>query len=567
MPVLSMCKPAQGSGGPRQTAPVSFMSHRRFVSASKFILLSVIFATLGNNVLNVEAADGDDGVTSFFSSDGGRQCACSYDVDTDYFPDKLTPNYAQNFNVQYFKHYKVITVDMPGDRKVTYFAYLCGTPMPDVPEGATAIEIPLRNVGVMSTTMLPAFEYIRQRDIVDFVNVDTASIASSCMQEYITEGAVVTTDSGNVAAAIQGKTLDAVFVGQFSENTAKTAIAANCASTNTIIYNAGGEDSVLGTAEWVEFVALFFNREEAATDIISNIASRYECAVDKAATAFDAIEEGFGNKTVLWVSFWSETYGWYISACDEQGTDSTRSAWYCEMLNHVGAVSLDYSALGKPGGSLTMDEMATLDLESIDVVIWAMDDLNEERAMNADLDDLFANITNAEIFDITKHGVNMWFQSRPAEPDVLLQDIVSVFLPNADIAEHERYYLRNASDPTDLQMNPATDVCADPSAPLFSNYRTSACDDSNTLIPGLDRPVPSCEDQSERVFSFSCAPTTSPTSAPTGPTTEPTSAPTGPTKAPTTEPTKAPTSTATAVASLNAALFVSVSLVASALMF
>jgi iron complex transport system substrate-binding protein len=109
---------------------------------------------------SVEAVEGDGGVTTFFSSDEGRQCACSYDENTDYFPDKLTPNYAQTFDVKYFNHYKVITVDM-GTSTETYYAYLCGTPMPNVPEGATAIEIPLRNVGVMSTTMLPAFEYIR----------------------------------------------------------------------------------------------------------------------------------------------------------------------------------------------------------------------------------------------------------------------------------------------------------------------------------------------------------------------------------------------------------------------
>jgi hypothetical protein len=113
------------------------------------------------NSNSVEAVNGNDGVTSFFSSDSGRQCACSYDAATDYFPDKLTPTYAQNFAVEYFKHYKVITVQKWGGVTESYYAYLCGTPKPDVPAGAIAIEIPLRNVGIMSTTMLPAFEYIR----------------------------------------------------------------------------------------------------------------------------------------------------------------------------------------------------------------------------------------------------------------------------------------------------------------------------------------------------------------------------------------------------------------------
>jgi ABC-type Fe3+-hydroxamate transport system substrate-binding protein len=134
-----------------------------------------------------------------------------------------------------------------------------------------------------------------------------------------------------------------------------------------------------GTAEWAEFVALFFNREEAAANIVDNIADRYECASEKASDAMTALETAGkpSNQTVLWVSFWSEKWGWYLSACGDWGTDRTRSAWYCEMLEQVGGVSLDYSVLEKPGASLTMQEVASLDLASVDIVIWAMDDLNE----------------------------------------------------------------------------------------------------------------------------------------------------------------------------------------------
>jgi hypothetical protein len=155
------------------------------------------------------------------------------------------------------------------------------------------------------------------------------------------------------------------------------------------------------------------------------------------------------------------------------------------------------------------------------------------------------NLTNAQVFDVSKHGVNQWFQSRPAEPDVLLQDLVSVFLPSAAINEHERYYLRNVSSTLDLELDPSADECADPTAATFTNYRQSACNATSTLIPGLDRPVPSCEDKSEQVFNFVCT--------------------NSPTKAPTSVPTAAPTKGAASIASLNAALLVAASVVASAL--
>ena len=40
-------------------------------------------------------------------------CVSDYSADTDYFPEKATLDYTDGFTVEYFNHYKVLTVATP----------------------------------------------------------------------------------------------------------------------------------------------------------------------------------------------------------------------------------------------------------------------------------------------------------------------------------------------------------------------------------------------------------------------------------------------------------------------
>ena len=93
---------------------------------------------------------------------------CDYDANVDYFADKLTTEYATGFEISYHKSYKLITAL---GKNLTYVAYQCGTPDPllTAPEYHTyvPIEIPLRGVALVSTSYVPYFEYINQRDSIE----------------------------------------------------------------------------------------------------------------------------------------------------------------------------------------------------------------------------------------------------------------------------------------------------------------------------------------------------------------------------------------------------------------
>ena len=58
------------------------------------------------------------------SSKPNRICVQNYNPNTDYFPDKVSINYAKSFSVKYQNNYKVITVKNPYPDAKTSFKYV-----------------------------------------------------------------------------------------------------------------------------------------------------------------------------------------------------------------------------------------------------------------------------------------------------------------------------------------------------------------------------------------------------------------------------------------------------------
>ncbi|MDJ0755997.1 MAG: hypothetical protein QNJ45_20890 [Ardenticatenaceae bacterium] len=82
-----------------------------------------------------------------------QECVESYDSTIDYFPNKVNADYAEDWHVTYFNHYKVVTVGPVGDAAAgdteTYVLVQCGTPVPELTgdlADAYAIEIPIKTL-------------------------------------------------------------------------------------------------------------------------------------------------------------------------------------------------------------------------------------------------------------------------------------------------------------------------------------------------------------------------------------------------------------------------------------
>lgn len=392
----------------------------------------------------------------------GDACVEGFDdgLGFDFFPDKsnvgdkflatVSPDYSLLWNVSYHGTYKVLT-DASHKQHVLY---LCGTPAPSADgfaANASFWRVPISKVATTSTTYLPFLEMIGERGSL-------AAYASSF--EYVTSACALKLHrDGDVAEAYDSASYsmdNAMLEDLGVELTIADMWSAS--AHNAFVMSDTQEDSVLKIAEYVELVALFFNREAEATAAITSMVENYMCAKASAAELAAAAEP----VKVLWSTEWNG--GWSIAACP---------SWYCEIVEAAGGAVLEASEYGMEG----------------EVTIWGTTYLSTaqvaELALNADVwivpgafDSSFAAnfshvpaVSNGRLFDYQGvNGANDWFERRVVEPDTVLQDVAQALYPTSALfADHQRKWLRDvtteaASDTTLLSSDldaSCPDVTAD----------------------------------------------------------------------------------------------------------
>ncbi|CAM9688443.1 unnamed protein product, partial [Heterosigma akashiwo] len=110
--------------------------------------------------------------------------------------------------------------------------------------------------------------------------------------------------------------------------------------------------------------------------------------------------------------------------------------------------------------------------------IWHVGDfgyLYDEYSSDSDFTSLSA-VVNQRVYDTSGNGKKDWFESRFAEPDVVLEDLIN-FLQNCTNPDHDRVWLRNYFTE---DKGAASTTCSDWGAALRSRRRL--------LRPGARRP-------------------------------------------------------------------------------
>ncbi|MFW5692377.1 MAG: ABC transporter substrate-binding protein, partial [Chloroflexota bacterium] len=220
-------------------------------------------------------------------------CVENFDPDTDYFPDKIEIVDATGFEVEYFNHYKVVTVTRPWpeadeDAAVTYVLVQCGTPAPDDIEADAVINVPVNNFVSMSTTYLPYMDLFGVLD--GLVGVDMASLASNeAVLDKAAAGELVDIAPNfnvDIETAID---LDPelIFTYGFGFETDSYLQLAG-AGLPVALNGEFAEITPLARAEWGKFLSLFFNTEAIAEAEYSAILDEYAELSEMAAQVDDS---------------------------------------------------------------------------------------------------------------------------------------------------------------------------------------------------------------------------------------------------------------------------------------
>lgn len=370
--------------------------------------------------------------TAAFAQDAANVtegCVATYDASVDYFPDKAEVEYAEGFTIEYFNNYKVISVTRPwvgAEMPFTYALVQCGTPAPETANFDAVIEVPINRIVSMSTTYLPS---LVELGVVDtLVGVDEFDfVYSAAVRARIDAGDIVEVGGGSLVNVEQVLDLDPDLVMTYG-------LGSPDYDAHPVLIDAGipvalngdfNETSPLGRAEWVKFVAAFYNREADATSLIDTVAGEYQTLSDLAQTAN-------ARPAVLVNAMFGDT--WYVSG---------GQSYIAQLIADAGGNYI--WADDESTGGLPLSFEAVLDVAQ-DADVWInpnfwftlADGLAEDERY-AD----FAAFANARVFNnvarVTPTGGNDATELGALRPDLLLADLIRMFHPGL-LPDHEFFF-------------------------------------------------------------------------------------------------------------------------------
>lgn len=323
------------------------------------------------------------------------------------------------FSIDYRQGYKVLRVESPwpGARAgFTYVLYKRGAAKPKGIKADGFFETPLRRVVTFSTTYIP--QIVALGEAGSIVGVDNAAYVSSPeIRARIKSGATVET-TRNWAPNIElllSLAPDAIFaygMGNEWDNHPKMAEA----GLPIVISGEWNEAEPLARAEWIGFIAAFYDKEEVASAYYSRVAREYERVKALAAAARE-------RPSVLVNGPFQGSW-----------TVSGGRSFMARFIEDAGGRYLWADDAGTGGITLSVEAVYERGLKA-DIWLNPALSVNTVAELTA-LDQRFASLPVVQAGGVWNNnlrlgpeGGNDYFESAVLNPDKALTDLVKVFHP------------------------------------------------------------------------------------------------------------------------------------------
>lgn len=360
------------------------------------------------------------------SSAAGADCITDFDPDTDYFPDKQSVEYAQNFDIEYHNSYQVLTVRQPGQPDESYVLTKCGAPAPDLSgdlANAQQVATPVSDLFAESTTHLPSLEALGKLDVLTgFASADF--VYSDAAREHIADtGVVQFATAGQVdAEAVVAHAPQALVTGGFTD----PAFAVIERSKIPVLDNYDWlETDPLGRAEWIKFFAALTGTEKQAAETFDGIVAEYDKYTDlAAATAPAPIVPGLPYQ-----GGWSVPLASYSNAL--YSTAHITHPWMSEP--GTGSLQTDLETVFAKAGAIPL-AISTSAATTVAEALAAEPRLAEFAAFrDGQVWTSSARATDAGALDIYEQGV--------LRPDLVVADLIAIAHPEL-LPGHEFTFYR-----------------------------------------------------------------------------------------------------------------------------
>ncbi|MEM8831715.1 MAG: ABC transporter substrate-binding protein [Cyanobacteria bacterium P01_G01_bin.19] len=362
------------------------------------------------------------------SSSPNRECVQNYNPSTDYFPIKVSINYATGFSIDYQNNYKIVTVTNPWREAKTGFQYVlvqCGTPAPEGFKQEQIITVPVNTVASLSTTHLPHLAKLELVDRLIGVSnlkiVNTPEVVEQIKADKIAE---LGNNNVNVERLLE---LDPDLVTTYGTGNPQTDSYPKLleAGLKVAINAEYMENSPLGRSEWLKFTALFFNREEQAQKVFSAIDKNYQeiAAQTKAIEKRPKVFTGFNFKGT-----------WYVPGC---------KSYPAKYLADAGAELL---CVGNSSGS-TPSSFENVFERAATADYWLNANQSWQNLQDAIREDSrygnFQAVQKGNVYNnnarLNENGGNDYWEGGISNPDLILADLIKIFHPEL-LPNHQLFF-------------------------------------------------------------------------------------------------------------------------------
>lgn len=345
----------------------------------------------------------------------------------DYFPEKVSVEYATGFTVEYYPNYKVVTVLTPWEYAEETFQYILVQENTEPPSGyddALFITVPVKSAVSMSTSFLPFFDLYGLLD--KLVAIDDATYVNNETVLQMTEAGLPSIGTG---AAVDVEMLlnlnpDVVFTNGYGFAEYDTHPILQTAGIPVVIDGDYMDTTPLGRAEWGKFIAVFFNEEAKANQIFEQTETDYlklksltANATDKPTVFLNTPWEGVwympGGHSFM-ANFIADAGGDYLWA-----EDNSTGTLYLGFEDVIAKGCPEADIWLNPGGfSFSAQDVIALD----------------ERFEN------FSAVQNNGLWNnnqvLSANMGNDFYESGVAFPERILADLIYIFHPETMLAAY-----------------------------------------------------------------------------------------------------------------------------------
>ncbi len=327
----------------------------------------------------------------------------------------LELKYATGFNVEYCGAYKKVTVYNPWEQDAIFATYyLVPHDSVSTPLDGLKLHIPLQSVSTSSSTQIEPLRLIDE----------LGKVSGICTPELIYNEEIGTrhqcgdiVNLGDAMSVNVEKTLqlkpDAVFMSGYSSSNNFTEHLQK-ASVPIVYNNEWMEKILLARAEWIKFMAVFFDKEKQADSIFAEIDTRYQTLKHKVSNTQH-------KPSVMTGGNFRGT--WYVPAGDN---------YMARLFVDAGG---DYLyANDERSGSipLTVEKVV---YEFADAVVWVGSAANslQELAQMDNKHTYFKSYKSKSVYNFNKRsnamGANDFWEKGVSRPDLILADMIKILYP------------------------------------------------------------------------------------------------------------------------------------------